>query len=279
MNRASPTSPNVLVPPVPPIPIAISGSLQANSPAGPHEQHFFVPGDLRDSTYSGFSGFSDRTSFARTSYAPRSSIASTIYGKNAVIVAPPQTGMRAKPTVVNLKSPSGPGGLAPPVPHLDYEKYNDGNSLRPSSAANSTFSVGSTFLNNASAATPVRPVVVRVGTGPKKSLLSNNTSASTDTVSISDTDSVLISPVGEKPTSSATGVGRDSTAITLIEDSPTPDQGPFSDPPTHSVKHESISGLKPVTEELTAQASHKDTSSSAERGQSPFSDEHATHDN
>ncbi|EFX04780.1 opy2-like protein [Grosmannia clavigera kw1407] len=274
MNRASPSSPAVLVPPVPPIPIAISGASQTNGPAG-HEQHFFVPGDLRDSTYSGFSGFSDRTSFARTSYAPRSSIASTIYGKNAVIVAPPQTGMRAKPTVVNLKSPNG---LAPPVPHVDYEKYNSSNSsLRPSSAANSTFSVGSTFLSNASAAQPVRPVVVRVGTTQKRSLLSQNTSAFTDSSSVSDIDSVLISPVGEKAPSSAAGVSRESTAITLIEDSPTPDQGPFSDPPAHSADQRE-SGFISIAEESTMQASPKDAPRSTERRESPFSDEHATHD-
>lgn len=135
-NRAPPTSPTVLVPPVPPIPIAISQS-QAGTPASTEDQHFFVPGDLRDSTYSGYSAFTDRTSYARTSYAPRSSIASTIYGKNAVIVPPPQTGMRIKPTMVNLKSPSnlGPGVYTPPVPSVDYEKYNN---LRPVSSANST---------------------------------------------------------------------------------------------------------------------------------------------
>ncbi|CRK28420.1 hypothetical protein BN1708_004641, partial [Verticillium longisporum] len=123
-NRATPTSPTLLVPPVPPIPMHAS-SLASNSPSY-EDQHFFVPGDLRDSTYSGLSGDSDRMSYARTSYAPRSSIApsiaSTIYGKNAVVVAPAQTGMRAKAAMVSVKSMGGSAGgeVTPPVPSIDY---------------------------------------------------------------------------------------------------------------------------------------------------------------
>ncbi|KIH93070.1 opy2-like protein [Sporothrix brasiliensis 5110] len=305
MNRPSPTSPTVLVPPVPPIPIAISNSSQASTPAGTEEQHFFVPGDLRDSTYSGYSGFTDRTSYARTSYAPRSSIASTIYGKNAVIVPPPQTGMRIKPTMVNLKSPSnlGPNGfVAPPVPSVDYEKYKgaantNGSNLRPVSAANSTFSVGSTFLNNASAATamPARPVVVRVGNGPKKPSSSGSgaaaggVAATTSETEILPThqearESVsLISPVRERfstSTATSTKTGHESKAVTIIEDSPTPDQGPFSDPPA-SPSGSSRTGrsLSAVIEEATRRASQRvTTATSVERGRSPFGDENATHD-
>ncbi|KAL1898775.1 overproduction-induced pheromone-resistant [Sporothrix stenoceras] len=304
MNRASPTSPTVLVPPVPPIPIAISNSSQASTPAGTEEQHFFVPGDLRDSTYSGYSGFTDRTSYARTSYAPRSSIASTIYGKNAVIVPPPQTGMRIKPTMVNLKSPSnlGPNGfVAPPVPSVDYEKYNgnaaNSTNLRPVSAANSTFSVGSTFLNNASAATamPVRPVVVRVGNGPKKpSSTGSGGATGSATVNNSETEILpthqearesvsLISPVRERfstSTTPSTKTGRESKAVTIIEDSPTPDQGPFSDPPA-SPTGSSRTGqsLSAVIEEATRRASQRVVAgTSAERERSPFGDENVTHD-
>ncbi|KAK1963688.1 hypothetical protein LY78DRAFT_543520, partial [Colletotrichum sublineola] len=168
-NRATPTSPTLLVPPVPPIPIHASSSA-ASSPSPYEEQHFFVPGELRDSTYSGISGYTDRSSVARTSYAPRSSIApsiaSTIYGKNAVVVAPAQTGMRAKAAVVSVKSlpASTNGTVTPPVPSVDYEKYAPG---RPKSR-DSTFSVGSTFLSNAITATAApaqRAQVVRVGNG------------------------------------------------------------------------------------------------------------------
>ncbi|KAH8656389.1 hypothetical protein BGZ61DRAFT_540962 [Ilyonectria robusta] len=71
-NRATPTSPNVLVPPVPPIPMHHA---EGNQGQGNDDQHFFVLSDRQDSTYSGVSGFSDQTSYARTSYAPRSNVA------------------------------------------------------------------------------------------------------------------------------------------------------------------------------------------------------------
>ncbi|EPE09921.1 opy2 protein [Ophiostoma piceae UAMH 11346] len=301
-NRAPPTSPTVLVPPVPPIPIAISS--QTGTP-GTEEQHFFVPGDLRDSTYSGYSAFTDRTSYARTSYAPRSSIASTIYGKNAVIVPPPQTGMRIKPTMVNLKSPSnlGPGVYAPPVPNVDYEKYNN---LRPVSSANSTFSVGSTFLNNASAATamPVRPVVVRVGTGSKKSTASASDSATADDSGAEDNagsklkTEITSEKAESKPSSPLAKTVRESNTYTIIEDSPSPDQGPFSDPPATPSSGKTLtsgseasqpasptsakrntSTLSAVIEEATRRASQRDIGgSSAGRGRSPFGDENATQD-
>ncbi|KAL2131105.1 hypothetical protein VTI74DRAFT_5557 [Chaetomium olivicolor] len=257
-NRAT-ASPTVLVPPVPPIPIAHS---QAGTPASAEDQHFFVPGDLRDSTYSGLSAFSDRTSYARTSYAPRSSVASTIYGKSAVVVAPAQTGMRAKPAMVSVRSAhsnNSSGSATPPVPTVDYEKYN--NLMRPPSPANSTFSVGSTFLNNASTATatPARAMVVRVGS-VKKVGLRPKPSAEEDTLT--------------SPTVSGSTI-RDSTAATVIADSPAADQGPFSDPPK-SAAH-STTSLSAVIEEATRRASQRDSTIPPKgRERSPFGDEHAT---
>lgn len=245
---------------------------------------------------------SDQASMARTSYAPRSSIASTIYGKNAVIVAPPQTGMRAKPTMVNLKSPSAPG--TPPVPSVDYEKYNQtGNdNLRPVSMANSTFSVGSTFLNSASASavTPVRPVMVRVESGQKKSPLSmasSKTSVSvgagtatsdekSDKSDKSDKsvkeDKEAVSTANEKTVSTpttATANARDSTATTAVAESPSVDQGPFSDPPASPGKENDNSTLlASVPEETAAKKDGEEPKGSSDRGRSPFGDEHATRD-
>ena len=110
------------------------------------------------SSLNGISSFTDRTS-----YAPRSSIASTIYGRQAQVQTPAQTGMRAKPTVVSVKSGSGSGANTPPVPSIDFDKYGGGNG-RPRSGA-SAFSVGSTFVNNANTATQARAQqVVKVGT-------------------------------------------------------------------------------------------------------------------
>lgn len=259
-NRA-PGSPSVLVPPVPPIPAGVS---QASTPATAHDQHFFVPGDLRDSTYSGLSSFSDRTSYARTSYAPRSSVASTIYGKSAVVVAPAQTGMRAKPAMVSVRSAhssNSNGSSTPPVPTVDYEKYN--LTVRPPSPANSTFSVGSTFLNNASThtATPARAMVVRVGSVKKVGTRTPRSKASQEDIAT--------------PTVSGSTI-RDSTAPTLIVDSPAPDQGPFSDPPKSAAQ--STTSLSAVIEEATRRASQRDSTlpPAKERERSPFGDEHAT---
>ncbi|KXX81799.1 Protein OPY2 [Madurella mycetomatis] len=255
-NRAT-ASPTVLVPPVPPIPIAIS---QAGTPTTTDDQHFFVPGDLRDSTYSGLSSFSDRTSYARTSYAPRSSVASTIYGKSAVVVAPAQTGMRAKPAMVSVRSAhsnNSTGSSTPPVPTVDYEKYN---ALRPPSPTGSTFSVGSTFLNNASThmATPARAMVVRVGSVKKVGAKTPR----------SENDSIT------SPTVSGSTI-RDSAAATIIVDSPAVDQGPFSDPPKSAAQ--STTSLSAVIEEATRRASQRDSSLPAKgRERSPFGDEHAT---
>lgn len=261
-NRATPTSPNVLVPPVPPIPM--QHAAEGRTTTGNDDQHFFVPGDLRDSTYSGLSGYSDRTSYARTSYAPRSSVASTIYGKQAQVLAPAQTGMRAKPTVVSVKSAGNSSleGMTPPVPAIDFERFGGG---RPKSGA-SAFSVGSTFLNSANTATQARAQVVKV-VGLKK----------IDRGAKSDTDSSTLSVSNEsRPTTPSRNPTRDSSAITIIEDSPTVDQGPFSDPPTERSTPRKPS-LGAVPEDP---AGETDRSServpSQRRDSSPFGDQHAT---
>jgi len=270
-NRAT-ASPTVLVPPVPPIPIAHS---QAGTPASTEDQHFFVPGDLRDSTYSGLSAFSDRTSYARTSYAPRSSVASTIYGKSAVVVAPAQTGMRAKPAMVSVRSAhsnTSTGSSTPPVPTVDYEKYS---LARPPSPANSTFSVGSTFLNNASTATatPARAMVVRVGSVKKVGGANNNRPPKHVAAAAAAGDAESIT----SPTVSGSTI-RDSSAATIIVDSPANEQSPFSDPPKSATQ--STTSLSAVIEEATRRASQRDSrlpaAAAKNRERSPFGDEHAT---
>lgn len=248
-NRATPTSPTLLVPPVPPIPIASS---QANTPSYTEDQHFFVPGDLRDSVCSGVSGYTDRTSFARTSYAPRSSVASTIYGKAGVVVTPAQTGMRAKAAMVSVKSiggaSTGSDGSTPPVPALDLKKFGG---PPPASPADSTFSVGSTFLNNASnanTATAVRAQVVRVGSSLKQSSTASTDNASSD--------------------------GENSGMRTPVTSPPREEQSPFRDPPES--KRSSNQTLSAVIEEATKRASQRPAT--ADRAKSPFDDEHETRD-
>lgn len=251
-NRATPNSPTILVPPVPPIPAMGS---QAGTPSSTEDQHFFVPGDLRDSVCSGVSGYTDRTSFARTSYAPRSSVASTIYGKAGVVVTPAQTGMRAKAAMVSVKSMTSnnnsvEGLNAPPVPAVDLNKYS---TRAPSSPAESTFSIGSTFLHNAANAKPataVRAQVVRVGSSGL-----NPSSKSSVRSTFDDGASVVSSPQ------------------TPVTNPSREEHSPFRDPPELATR-QSNQTLSAVIEEATKRASQRPAT--ADRAKSPFGDEHAT---
>ena len=235
-NRSAPSTPGLLVPPVPPIPIALSPT--GSSPRY-EQEHFFMPGDLRDSTYS---GISDRTSYARTS------VASTIYGKNAIVSpVPAQTVIRGKAAVVSVRSNGGtPGDLTPPVPSVDYGRYASNGPPSPA------FSVGSTFLNSASAATQVRPQVVRVTSGQKK-------------------DSIHSQPESD-PRHSL--LPRDSNAITIIDDTPALEQGPFSD----QNRHHSGSTLSAVTEETTSSRTGSGKTGPQDKGKTPFGDENEVKD-
>ncbi|OWP02570.1 hypothetical protein B2J93_5201 [Marssonina coronariae] len=233
-NRSTPSTPGLLVPPVPPIPIALS---EASTPRY-EQEHFFMPGDLRDSTYS---GCSDRTSYARTS------VGSTIYAKNAIVSSvPAQTMIRGKAAVVSVKSSANQSGeLTPPVPRVDYNRFGPG---RPASPA---FSVGSTFLNSASTATAtqVRPQVVKVVSAQKKP--SPNPS------------------IAEDETLRASALPRDSGAITIIDDTPTMEQRPFLDAAT---AHQSTdSHLSAVIEEASAKKVAREPQTP--RTGTPFGDE------
>ncbi|KAJ4326219.1 hypothetical protein N0V94_000166 [Neodidymelliopsis sp. IMI 364377] len=120
-NRSGPGSPDLLVPPVPPIP-AMSPSSGMSSPYSNADQHFFVP-DFRDSMASDSTG-------GRQSIAPslaRNSVASTMYRQNAIVSPlPAQTIVRGKAAVVSVKSngsntPEDALSMmsTPPVPQID----------------------------------------------------------------------------------------------------------------------------------------------------------------
>ncbi|KAI9900359.1 hypothetical protein N3K66_004621 [Trichothecium roseum] len=260
-NRATPNSPGLQVPPVPPIPMEHGGSHDSQS------QHFFVPGDLRDSTYSGISGYSDRTSYARTSYAPRSSIASTIYGKQAQVMTGTQAGgMRLKPTMVSVKS-GGSDGSMPPVPDIDFDRFGNG---RPKSGA-STFSVGSTFLNNANTgtATQARAQVVKAG-GLKK--IEINSKSSTPSLNSSKSPEST-ERMGNDP---ATAASEMAVPTVKVEG-----ESPFSDPPELSNKKSASTPTLGAVEEADAEDEERADARSGrpgsrQRGTSPFGDEHAT---
>ncbi|KAJ4146044.1 hypothetical protein LMH87_004874 [Akanthomyces muscarius] len=230
-NRATPTSPDVLVPPVPPIPVS-------HSEAARGSEHFFVPGNLRDSTYSGFSATTDRTS-----YAPRSSIASTIYGRQAEVQTASQAGMRAKPTVVSVK----PGPNTPPVPSIDMERFGPTN--RPESTA-SNFSVGATYT-----ATQGRAQVVKVGGLKKIDLGAKQEGSSLSVVSSSDS-------VASKESSDDIGT------IHIAQESTPRGTSPFADPPSTATR---AANLAAITEEKGDGESQK-----TDKSGGPFGDEHAT---
>ncbi|KAL9005477.1 MAG: hypothetical protein Q9188_001755 [Gyalolechia gomerana] len=128
-NRSVESSPDLLIPPVPPIP-AVSPSMSAVSTPQPgqQDQHYFMPGDLHDSTWSGYTA-DDRTSYTRSSMTPsmmRNSVATTAYRNNAVInPVPAQKIIRGKATAVSLKSNEKnspvdtPRSATPPMPTMD----------------------------------------------------------------------------------------------------------------------------------------------------------------
>jgi protein OPY2 len=153
--------------------------------------------------------------------------------------------IRGKPALVSVKSngASSSGELTPPVPSINYDKYS---ANAPPSPA---FSVGSTFLNNANTATQVRPQVVRLISGPNKKR------------STSD----LLSE--DEVASHRSFVPRDSNAITIIDDTPAIEQGPFRDQPDG--RHASSGTLSAVIEEATKKAQV-----GIQKEGTPFGDEH-----
>ncbi|RAL01821.1 uncharacterized protein BO80DRAFT_44187 [Aspergillus ibericus CBS 121593] len=228
-NRSPPETPGHLVPPVPPLP-------------GAHpDQHFFMPGDLRDSTWSEMSN-------ERRSIAPslRSSVATTIYRNNAIVSPmPAQQVMRTKAAVVNIN-----GADAPAVPAITQAQLTKAGIT----TANSNSSIVARTVT-------AKPVMVR---GPSKKKKTNNASASPGVQTIDEqpeTSSAAVSSSpstkgkDESPTSGfdANSSDEEDTAkqstkaptnqaetakdetqsrpTTVIEDSPAVSQSPFKDQP------------------------------------------------
>jgi len=129
--RSPPESPGLSVPPVPSIPGGITASNSALST--PHlEQHFFMPGDLRDSTWSDTSSIDPRISLSPS--LARESVATTIYRSDAIVPpVPAQHAFRAQANVVSVKSgantpaaSSTPSSRTPQIPQVP--RLGGGNS-------------------------------------------------------------------------------------------------------------------------------------------------------
>lgn len=133
-----------LVPPVP-IPTSNGATPYSDQPA----DHYFMPSDLRDSHYSGFTDDGNST-IGRASLTPsllRGSVASTIYGSSAVVSAA-QTAGRGKANVVSVHIPA--------VPQVDYEKYGGQPSEQGATLPASTFTPGP--RTQAGSSSVVRPL-------------------------------------------------------------------------------------------------------------------------
>lgn len=130
-NRSDHSTPD-LIPPVPPIPAFSPAHSSASTPAATTaDQHFFMPSDLRDSTYSDYTV--DRNSYARASIAT-SRVPSTAYRGSAVVnTLPAQTAIRGKANPVAVKSNGknspvdSPQPQTPTVPVVNRSRYAASN--------------------------------------------------------------------------------------------------------------------------------------------------------
>ncbi|KAF2133812.1 hypothetical protein P153DRAFT_372374 [Dothidotthia symphoricarpi CBS 119687] len=300
-NRSGVGSPDLLVPPVPPIP-ALSHS-SANSPYLGPEQHFFVP-DFRDSMASTSTG-------GRQSMAPsfaRNSVASTMYRQNAIVSPlPAQTVVRGKAAVVSVKSggSNSPESLSPetpPVPQIDPRHavkpiriqmpgINPGNSARtiaqlgPVRALNITKKKGSdATLKSSAASTPSRTPDIRLA--PPRPLTDFSVASSDDGVTHArarkagsedyETDSDDEDHVRSRRSLMRNSAStRDSNLIDL-QYTPTNPQSPFSD-------SSAIDSLRPSTGQSVVSYDTNNTSpmpmasiaeetSKRARDRSPFAD-------
>ncbi|KAF1917735.1 hypothetical protein BDU57DRAFT_175418 [Ampelomyces quisqualis] len=197
-NRSGPGSPDLLVPPVPPIP-SMSPSSGVGSPYSIADQHFFLP-DFRDSMAS-------QSTAGRTSIAPsfaRASVASTMYRQNAIVSPlPAQTIVRGKAAVVSVKTNGSsladtPGLETPPVSHVDPKHSNNPlriqmpgfTGLSPATSVRSTAQLGPVHaLNITMSKSPDLS-----GTPPKSSGNSGNFSSFSNDRTAVNTPEFLVPP-------------------------------------------------------------------------------------
>ncbi|KAH7093512.1 hypothetical protein FB567DRAFT_610037 [Paraphoma chrysanthemicola] len=268
-NRSGPGSPDLLVPPVPPIP-AMSPSSGMSSPYSNADQHFFLP-DFRDSMAS-------TSTAGRTSIAPsfaRASVASTMYRQNAIVSPlPAQTIVRGKAAVVSVKSNGSPAetpGLeTPPVPHIDpkhsgkqiriqmpgvmglspansvrstaqlgpvralnitKKKSSDLQSTPPKSSTNSSsFSNDRTAVNTPEVLVPAaRPLTDFSVTSSDDGVAHARARRAGDVDTDSESDSDEEHARAKQTLLRNSASSRDSDVFTDTQDTPTNQQSPFSD--------------------------------------------------
>ncbi|KIW02304.1 uncharacterized protein PV09_06451 [Verruconis gallopava] len=128
-NRSGNTGPDLLVPPVPPIPAQTPPTLHSRFA---DDQLLFMPGDLRDSTYSDVSSVSgERRPGSIAPSLARTSMASTIFMDSAVVNPMPATQIiGGKAAIVSVGSKGSTPGSTPPVPSVDFAKHG-GKAVKP----------------------------------------------------------------------------------------------------------------------------------------------------
>lgn len=127
-----------LIPPVPPIPAISPSHATVGTPhAQQQNDHYFMPTDIRGSTFSGYTN-DDRTSYARSSMTPSHLRSSMATYRGNVNPTPAQMVMRGKATPISLKSTTPgnnsptdtPRTATPPVPAINLQRNGSNNLQR-----------------------------------------------------------------------------------------------------------------------------------------------------
>ncbi|OJJ36454.1 hypothetical protein ASPWEDRAFT_73746, partial [Aspergillus wentii DTO 134E9] len=264
-NRSPPETPGSLVPPVPPLPGAAP------------DQHFFMPGDLRDSSWT------DMTN-ERRSVAPslRSSVATTIYRNNAIVSPmPAQQVMRTRAAVVSIhgQNPEDTATAmvtpsdAPAVPAITNaqlakagvpEKHN-GSSIvaRGVMAKPVMVKSGSIKKINKTAPTPtVQPI-------EEQSESSNSSAAASRAPSKHEVEQGTSGFDESSDEEDEAGPSKQTKTPAIVEDSTAVTQSPFKDQPTPpETDNNRLSYLSETNDGTRSNRSSK----LPPRGESPFSD-------
>ncbi|KAI9735877.1 MAG: hypothetical protein M1834_001342 [Cirrosporium novae-zelandiae] len=278
-NRSPVSTPGLLVPPVPPLPAGTTAS-SLSTPNYQQDQHFFVPGNIRDSTWSGTTDDSYRNSIAPS--LARSSVATTIYRNNAIISpVPATTALRGKAAVVSVKS-STSGSTTPTRPGTSSSDAPPVPAIAPQHSQMSLKNMNSPILAHAVSAKSVK-VINRTPSGKTAKTKTSNLSLATSASDIPDPkDEASPSNKGKSPAKSLSSAAPDSgvSPVTIIEDSPATKQSPFS---PISPSGDGPTMLPKILEEAVKRASMMGSSASErsytidktkdDKDQGPFSDE------
>ena len=216
-NRSPPETPgpNSLVPPVPPLPGAAP------------DQHFFMPGDLRDSSWS------DMTDSRSVAPSLRSSVATTIYRNNAVVSPmPAQQATMTRAAVVNI---NGGNGSSPRAVHM----APPGAPAVPAITPDQLAKAGITDSNSSIVARGMtaKPVMVK-GAGPKNNAGPSTSSAIQEQTEPSSSETTSPTPntqFGHEQSTFAISSSEDEDHSSKLEaetHSTAAREGPFQDPET-----------------------------------------------